>query len=117
MSRSVRETSAGNWVGHILRMHEHRLVWRVLLICVKPIPESIFGDVPELDVAAAIKVSRERIEWKSRRHVGETAENNSTKQCNNMKSGSVLPRAHSYDAAVSVGANYNGLPCAPNVTS
>ncbi len=86
-------------------------MWRVLFICVKPISESIFGDVPELDVAAAIKVSRERIEWKSRRHVGETAENNSKKQCNNivlwsnMKSESVLLRAQAYDAAVSVGAN------------
>ncbi len=48
---------------------------------------------------------------KSRRDVGETAENNSTKQYNNivlwsnMKSESVLLGARAYDAAVSVGAN------------
>ncbi len=40
-----------------------------------------FGDVPELNVTAAIRISRERIEWKSRKpsmhcypHLGETAE-------------------------------------------
>ncbi len=49
-----------NWLGHILRMEEHRLVRRVLLLCVKPTPESIFGDVPDLNVAEAITLSKRK---------------------------------------------------------
>ncbi len=43
-----------NWLGHILRMEGHRLTRQVLLQCVKATPESILGDVPGLEVQAAI---------------------------------------------------------------
>ncbi len=62
-----------NWLGHILRMEEHRLVCRVLLLCVKPTTESIYGDVPDLDVAAVIRPARERIEWKPVDHLSAAA--------------------------------------------
>ncbi len=44
-----------NWVGHILHMEEDRLARRVLLEYVPPRPESLYGDVPNLDIATATK--------------------------------------------------------------
>ncbi len=56
-----------NWLGHILRMDESRLVRKVLLQCFRPTPESIFGDVLDLDVLAAIHLANDRIEWEKNR--------------------------------------------------
>ncbi len=46
--------------GHILRMEAHRVTRRVLLQCSKPAPESLFGDVPGLDVHTAINLAMNR---------------------------------------------------------
>ncbi len=56
-----------NYLGHILRMEEHRVTRKVLLQCVKPIPESLFGDVPDLDIYTAINLAINRVEWKESR--------------------------------------------------
>ncbi len=40
---------------------------RVMLLCLNRTPESMFGDVPDLDAAAAIRFARKRIERRSRR--------------------------------------------------
>ncbi len=62
----MRETSAGsNWAYS--PNGGARLVRRVLLLCVQPTPESSFGDVLDVDAAATIRHSGERIELKSRR--------------------------------------------------
>ncbi len=37
-----------NWLGHILRLEEHRVIRPVLMNCVRPTQESLFGDVPDL---------------------------------------------------------------------
>ncbi len=37
-----------NWLGHILRMDEDRLTRRILLECVPPTPESLYGGVLNL---------------------------------------------------------------------
>ncbi len=37
-----------NWPGHIDRLEEHRVIRQVLIDRVKPTPDSIFGDVPDL---------------------------------------------------------------------
>ncbi len=59
-------------------MEEHRPARQVLLQCVKPTPESVFGDLPGLEVQVAINVAKNKLEWKrigpSRR--GDHAENN-----------------------------------------
>ncbi len=52
------------WLGHILRMDERRTVCQVLLNCVKPQPESNFGDLIDLDVNEAISLTKDWIEWK-----------------------------------------------------
>ncbi len=56
-----------NYLGFILRMEEHRVTGQVLLQCVKPAPESLFGDVPGLDVQTAINLAMNREEWKNNR--------------------------------------------------
>ncbi len=56
-----------NWLGRILRMDEQRLVRQVLLNCVKPTLDSIFGDLTESDVYAAISLAKDRIERKKNR--------------------------------------------------
>ncbi len=37
------------WLGHILRLEEQRVIWQVLMNCVKPTPDSLCGGVTELD--------------------------------------------------------------------
>ncbi len=44
-----------SWLGHVLRMPEHRLVRQVLLNCVRPTHETIFADVPNLSIENATK--------------------------------------------------------------
>ncbi len=44
-----------NWLGHILLLDESRTVRQVLLQCVTPTPESLFGDVPDLNIDKALK--------------------------------------------------------------
>ena len=56
-----------NWLGHILRMNERRTVRQVLLHCVKPTAESLFSDVPDLNIDKALKIAMNRIEWKNLR--------------------------------------------------
>ncbi len=56
-----------NWLGHILPMDEDCPTRRVLLECVPPTPESLYGDVPKLDIAAATKIAKDRIGWKKLR--------------------------------------------------
>ncbi len=55
-----------SWLGHILRMPEHRLVRRVLLKCVKPTHETLFPYVPNLNVDHAIRMSEDMKLWSSR---------------------------------------------------
>ncbi len=54
-----------SWLGHVLRMPEHRLVRQVLLNCVKPTHETIFADVPNLSIENATKMSKDRKLWSS----------------------------------------------------
>ncbi len=49
-----------SWIGHILRKDEDRLVRKVLLNRVKPNKESLFGDIPNLDVEKVIEIARDR---------------------------------------------------------
>ncbi len=56
-----------NWLGHILRLEEHRVIRQVLINCVKPTPDSLFGDVPELDSRNAAELAVDRDKWKSLR--------------------------------------------------
>ncbi len=56
-----------NYLGHILRMEEHRVTPQVLFQCVKPDPESLFGDVPDLDIYTAINLAINTVEWKENR--------------------------------------------------
>ncbi len=56
-----------NWLGHILRLEEHRVIRRVLMNCVKPTTDSLFGDVPDLDSGKAAEIAKDREEWKSLR--------------------------------------------------
>ncbi len=53
-----------SWLGHVLRMDEDRLVRNVLLNCVQPTKESLFGDIPDLDVEKAIENAGGREKWK-----------------------------------------------------
>ncbi len=55
------------WHEHILRKVERRLIPQMLLNCVKPAPESVFGDLTDLNVNAAISLANDRIEWKEAR--------------------------------------------------
>ncbi len=56
-----------NSLGHVLRMSEQGLVRQALLQFVKVTPESIFGDVPELDIKTGIQLATDRIERKTLR--------------------------------------------------
>ncbi len=49
------------WLGHVLRMDEDRLVRKVLLNCVTK--ESLYGDIPDLDVERAIEIAQDREKW------------------------------------------------------
>ncbi len=41
-------------------MDEDGLVRKVLLNCVQPTKESLYGDIPDLDVEKAIEIARDR---------------------------------------------------------
>ncbi len=56
-----------SWLGHVLRMPEHRLVRQVLLNCVEPTQETLFADVPNLSIENATKMSKDRKLWSSNR--------------------------------------------------
>ncbi len=56
-----------NWLGHVLRKPEHRVVRQVLLNCVKPTHETLFADVPNLSIENATKMSKDRKLWSSNR--------------------------------------------------
>ncbi len=45
-------------------MEENRTVPKILLSCVKATPESIFGDVPDLNITRAILDTKNRSKWK-----------------------------------------------------
>ncbi len=48
-------------------LQRHRVTRQVLLQCVKPAPESLFGDVPDLDVYTSTNLAMNRVEWKEKR--------------------------------------------------
>ncbi len=52
------------WLG---RIDARRTVRQVLLNCVKPTPDSIFGELIDPDVNAAISVAKDKIERKKNR--------------------------------------------------
>ncbi len=56
-----------SWLGHVLRMPEHRLVRQVLLNCVRPTHETLFADLPNLSMENATKMSKDRKLWSSNR--------------------------------------------------
>ncbi len=49
------------WLGHILRLEDHRVIQQVLINRVEPTHDSLFGGVPSLEIAAG------RENWKSLR--------------------------------------------------
>ncbi len=53
-----------NWLGHILRLEQHRIIQQVLLVCARPTPDSLFGDVPEPDPRKAAEIPNDRETWK-----------------------------------------------------
>ncbi len=53
-----------SWLGRGLRMDEDRLVRKVFLNCVQPTKESLYGDIPDLDVEKASEIARDREKWK-----------------------------------------------------
>ncbi len=57
-----------NWLDHIMRMDENRLVRKILLNCVKPNAESLFGDISNLDVEKAMEIVHDREEWNKLRN-------------------------------------------------
>ncbi len=48
-----------SWLGHILRLEEHRVIRRVLMNCVRTTPDSLFGDVPDLDSRKAAEIAKD----------------------------------------------------------
>ncbi len=64
-SKDARETIDG--LGHILRLEVHRVIRRVLMNCVRPTPDSLFGDVPDRDSRKAAEIAKDREKWKSLR--------------------------------------------------
>ncbi len=52
-----------NWLGHILRL-EDRVIRRVLMNSVRPTPNSLFGDFPDLDSRKAAEIAKDREKWK-----------------------------------------------------
>ncbi len=53
-----------SWLGHILRMERDRLVRKVQMDCLQRTKESLYGDIPDLDVEKAIETARDREKWK-----------------------------------------------------
>ncbi len=56
-----------SWVRHAIREEQHRVVRPVLLNCVKPTRDSLFGDVADLYPNKAIEIAYDREKWKSLR--------------------------------------------------
>ncbi len=56
-----------NWLGHMLNMKQHRVIRRVLMNCVRPTTDSIFGDVPDLDSRTEAEIAKDREILKSLR--------------------------------------------------
>ncbi len=56
-----------NWLDQIFRQEEHRVIRRVLMNCARPTPDSLFGDVPDLDSKKAPEIAMEREKLKSLR--------------------------------------------------
>ncbi len=48
-------------------MDGRRTARQVLLQCVKPTAESLFGVVPDLNIDKALIIAKNRIEWKNLR--------------------------------------------------
>ncbi len=48
-----------SWLGHVLRVPEHRLVRQVLLNCVRPTHETRFADVPNISIENSTKMSKD----------------------------------------------------------
>ncbi len=59
-----------NWLGNILRLGQHRVVRQVLLNCVRSTPDSLFGNVPDLDLEKATEIAYDRDKWKAMEHHG-----------------------------------------------
>ncbi len=53
-----------NYLGHILKMELPGVTRQVLLQCVKPNPETLLGDIPDLDVFTSTNFATNRAEWK-----------------------------------------------------
>ncbi len=51
-------------------MEEHSVSRQGQHQCVIPAPESLFGDVPDLDVCTAIDIAMNGVEWKQIDHIG-----------------------------------------------
>ncbi len=56
-----------NWLGHVRRMGERRLIRQMLLNCVTSTPESVFRDLIEPSIDAVISPANDRIERKKNR--------------------------------------------------
>ncbi len=56
-----------SWLGHVLRMPEHRLVRRDLQNCIKPTHETLFAEVPSLNFDYAFRMSEDRKLWRTSR--------------------------------------------------
>ncbi len=56
--------SPWNWLHRILRLEEDQVIRLDLMNCVKPSPESSFGDVPDLDSRKAAELAESREKWK-----------------------------------------------------
>ncbi len=48
-----------NWLGQILKIEERGMVRKVFLTCVKPPPESNFGDVIDSDIQTAMDLAKD----------------------------------------------------------
>ncbi len=49
-----------NWLGHIHRQEEHRVIRQVLRNFVRPNFDSLFSDVPDLGIRKASEISKEK---------------------------------------------------------
>ncbi len=51
------------WLGHILRLEAQAVIRKVLMNCIRPTPDSPFGDVPHLDSRKAVEFAANRGTW------------------------------------------------------
>ncbi len=65
----VMRAKDGPWnsLGHILRLEEHQIIQEVLMNCVRPTPDSLFGDTPDRDNRKASEITTDREKWKKSR--------------------------------------------------